>query len=86
MLKYSSQLFSIKCVIKIKKPFCFAFFIGLNPITLYIGHTITMGLFPWAWTLLHPTHWSVLAMNLWTTTLWGIIAYWLYWKDIIISI
>ncbi|XP_070152179.1 heparan-alpha-glucosaminide N-acetyltransferase isoform X2 [Polyergus mexicanus] len=64
-------------------PFIYA---GLNPITLYIGHTITMGLFPWAWKLMHPTHWSVLAMNLWTTTLWGIIAYWLYWKDIIISI
>ena len=64
-------------------PFIYA---GLNPITLYIGHTITMGLFPWAWNLSHPTHWSFLAMNLWTTTLWGIIAYWLYWKDIIISI
>lgn len=64
-------------------PFIYA---GLNPVTLYIGHTITMGLFPWAWKLLDPTHWSVLAMNLWTTTLWSIIAYWLYWKDIIISI
>ncbi|XP_050446349.1 heparan-alpha-glucosaminide N-acetyltransferase-like isoform X1 [Cataglyphis hispanica] len=64
-------------------PFIYA---GLNPITLYIGHTITKGLFPWAWKLMYPTHWSVLAMNLWTTTLWGIIAYWLYWKDIIISI
>lgn len=64
-------------------PFIYA---GLNPITLYIGHTITHGLFPWAWKLSNPTHWSFLAMNLWTTTLWGIIAYWLYWKDIIISI
>ncbi|XP_029173603.1 heparan-alpha-glucosaminide N-acetyltransferase-like isoform X2 [Nylanderia fulva] len=64
-------------------PFIYA---GLNPITLYIGHMITKGLFPWAWHLSHPTHWSFLAMNLWTTTLWGIIAYWLYWKDIIISI
>lgn len=64
-------------------PFIYA---GLNPITLYVGHTITMGLFPWAWKLLHATHWSLLAMNLWTTTLWGVIAYWLYLKDIIISI
>ncbi|XP_012225888.1 heparan-alpha-glucosaminide N-acetyltransferase isoform X2 [Linepithema humile] len=64
-------------------PFIYA---GLNPITLYIGHTITMGLFPWAWKLSHPTHWSLLTMNLWTTILWGIIAYWLYLKDIIISI
>lgn len=64
-------------------PFIYA---GLNPITLYIGHTITMGLFPWAWQLSHPTHWSLLTMNLWTTILWGIIAYWLYLKDIIISI
>ncbi|EZA60115.1 Heparan-alpha-glucosaminide N-acetyltransferase [Ooceraea biroi] len=64
-------------------PFVYA---GLNPITLYIGHTITAGLFPWAWKLAYPTHWSVLTMNLWTTILWGIIAYWLYLKDIIISI
>ncbi|EFN86390.1 Heparan-alpha-glucosaminide N-acetyltransferase [Harpegnathos saltator] len=64
-------------------PFIYA---GLNPITLYIGHTITMGLFPWAWKLTYATHWSLLAMNLWTTTLWCIIAYWLYLKDVIISI
>ncbi|XP_018393662.1 PREDICTED: heparan-alpha-glucosaminide N-acetyltransferase-like isoform X2 [Cyphomyrmex costatus] len=64
-------------------PFNYA---GLNPIILYIGHTVTMGLFPWAWTLSHATHWSVLAMNLWTTTLWGVIAYCLYLKDVIISV
>ncbi|XP_032664631.1 heparan-alpha-glucosaminide N-acetyltransferase-like isoform X2 [Odontomachus brunneus] len=64
-------------------PFIYA---GLNPITLYIGHTITKGLFPWAWKLAHATHWSLLAMNLWTTILWGVIAYWLYLKDVIISI
>ncbi|KAG5315800.1 HGNAT acetyltransferase, partial [Acromyrmex insinuator] len=64
-------------------PFNYA---GLNPITLYVGHIVTKGIFPWAWTLSHATHWSVLAMNLWTTTLWGVIAYWLYLKDIIISV
>ncbi|XP_011163673.1 heparan-alpha-glucosaminide N-acetyltransferase isoform X1 [Solenopsis invicta] len=64
-------------------PFVYA---GLNPITLYVGHSLTRGLFPWAWKLSHATHWSVLAMNLWTTTLWGVIAYWLYLKDVIISV
>ncbi|XP_011862833.1 PREDICTED: heparan-alpha-glucosaminide N-acetyltransferase-like isoform X2 [Vollenhovia emeryi] len=64
-------------------PFIYA---GLNPITLYVGHIITMGLFPWAWQLTHATHWSLLAMNLWTTALWGVVAYWLYLKDIIISV
>ncbi|KAL0114469.1 hypothetical protein PUN28_011616 [Cardiocondyla obscurior] len=64
-------------------PFIYA---GLNPITLYVGHYLTMGLFPWAWKLSHSTHWSLLAMNLWTTTLWGVIAYWLYLKNIIISV
>ncbi|XP_012538131.1 heparan-alpha-glucosaminide N-acetyltransferase isoform X2 [Monomorium pharaonis] len=64
-------------------PFIYA---GLNPITLYVGHTLTMGLFPWAWKLSHATHWSILAMNLWTTVLWGVIAYWLYLKDVIISV
>ncbi|KZC07069.1 Heparan-alpha-glucosaminide N-acetyltransferase [Dufourea novaeangliae] len=59
---------------------------GTNPIFLYVGHVLTKDLFPWAWHIVHPTHASVLVMNLWTTTLWAIIAYMLYWKDIIITI
>lgn len=64
-------------------PFIYA---GINPIFLYVGHMLTMNLFPWAWELSHPTHTSILAMNLWTTILWGFIAYYLYRKDIIITV
>ncbi|CAL7952142.1 unnamed protein product [Xylocopa violacea] len=64
-------------------PFIYA---GTNPIFLYVGHILTKDLFPWAWNIAHPTHASVLAVNLWTTTLWAIIAYLLYRKDIIITI
>ncbi|XP_011647528.1 heparan-alpha-glucosaminide N-acetyltransferase-like isoform X1 [Pogonomyrmex barbatus] len=64
-------------------PFIYA---GMNPIALYIGHVLTMGLFPWAWPTLHTSHLTILSMNLWTTTVWSFTAYWLYLKDIIISI
>lgn len=64
-------------------PFTYA---GANSIFLYVGHSITMNLFPWAWKIVEPTHSTQLAMNLWTTTLWTIIAYGLYKKDIVITI
>lgn len=64
-------------------PFIYA---GANPILLYVGHILTKDMLPWAWNIIHPTHASLLAMNLWTTTLWAIIAYVLYQKDIIITI
>ncbi|XP_034936352.1 heparan-alpha-glucosaminide N-acetyltransferase-like [Chelonus insularis] len=64
-------------------PFIYA---GANSIFLYVGHYFTMDRFPWSWKLENPSHTSLLAMNLWTTTLWGLIAYGLYKKDIIISV
>ncbi|CAK9797350.1 Heparan-alpha-glucosaminide N-acetyltransferase [Anthophora plagiata] len=64
-------------------PFVYA---GTNPIFLYVGHILTKDLFPWAWTIANPTHASRLAMNFWTTSLWGIIGYLLYRKHVIITI
>lgn len=64
-------------------PFIYA---GTNPIVLYVGHILTRRLFPWEWEIADPTHWSLLAMNLWTTALWNIIAYFLYRKDIIVTV
>lgn len=62
-------------------------FVGANPILLYVGHYLTMGLFPFAWDIAGtPTHASVLAMNLWTTTLWALIAYLFYKNDFLITI
>ncbi|XP_015110706.1 heparan-alpha-glucosaminide N-acetyltransferase [Diachasma alloeum] len=64
-------------------PFIYA---GANALFLYVGHYFTMKNFPWAWELNDPTHAATLAMNIWTTTLWGLIAYLLYRKDIIITV
>ncbi|XP_054001196.1 heparan-alpha-glucosaminide N-acetyltransferase-like isoform X1 [Hylaeus anthracinus] len=64
-------------------PFIYA---GSNPIFLYVGHVLTKDLFPWAWNISNPSHESYLYMNLWTTTLWGIIAYLLHRKDIIVTV
>ncbi|XP_017762128.1 PREDICTED: heparan-alpha-glucosaminide N-acetyltransferase-like isoform X2 [Eufriesea mexicana] len=64
-------------------PFTYA---GINPIFLYVGDYLMKGLFPWKWNIAHPSHALLLAMNLWTTTLWAIIAYLLYRKDIIITV
>ncbi|KAJ8675685.1 hypothetical protein QAD02_011471 [Eretmocerus hayati] len=65
-------------------PFIYA---GANPILLYVGHYLTMELFPFAWKLpIMPTHTSLLAINLWTTTLWAFIAYLLYKREILITI
>ncbi|XP_011498330.1 PREDICTED: heparan-alpha-glucosaminide N-acetyltransferase-like [Ceratosolen solmsi marchali] len=65
-------------------PFIYA---GANPILIYIGHYMTMDLFPFTWIIPGtPTHTSILAINLWTTTLWSFIAFILYKKDILITI
>ncbi|XP_078050536.1 heparan-alpha-glucosaminide N-acetyltransferase [Augochlora pura] len=64
-------------------PFIYA---GSNPIFLYVGHILTKSLFPWSWHISHRTHGTMLAMNLWTTMLWTVIAYLLYRKDIIITV
>lgn len=65
-------------------PFIYA---GANPIFLYVGHYLMKDLFPFAWNIVGPsTHSFFLLMNLWTTVLWGFIAYLLYKKDIILSI
>ncbi|XP_035731756.1 heparan-alpha-glucosaminide N-acetyltransferase-like [Vespa mandarinia] len=64
-------------------PFIYA---GANSIFLYIGHTVTMGLFPWSWKENYPTHSTQLIINLWTTTLWLFISYILYKKDIVITV
>ncbi|XP_034191243.1 heparan-alpha-glucosaminide N-acetyltransferase isoform X1 [Osmia lignaria lignaria] len=64
-------------------PFIYA---GTNPIFLYVGHILTKDLFPWSWPIPWPSHASLLAMNLWTTTVWAIVGYLLYRKDIIMTI
>lgn len=64
-------------------PFIYA---GANPIFLYVGHILTMKLFPWSWEIIEPTHMKLLAMNIWSGVLWTLIAFYLYRKDIVITV
>ncbi|KAK0182880.1 hypothetical protein PV327_000967 [Microctonus hyperodae] len=64
-------------------PFIYA---GTNSIFLYMGHYFTMHAFPWTWKIIHPTHASLLAMNIWTTAIWVLIAYGLYKQGTIITV
>ncbi|KAK6633500.1 hypothetical protein RUM44_004107 [Polyplax serrata] len=60
---------------------------GMNPIILYVGHILTYNLFPFNWTYgKMNTHFILMIENLWTTSLWIIIAYWLYYIEFFLSI
>lgn len=64
-------------------PFCYA---GMNSIVMYIGHEVTRRMFPWSWQPFYRSHEEYLAMNLWGTTLWMMIAFALYKKKLFISL
>ena len=64
-------------------PFRYA---GLNSILLYVGHELTNGVFPFGWHPVGVDHGSHLLMNLWATSLWGMIAYVCHLKKIYISV
>uniref|UniRef100_A0A2P2I1S4 Heparan-alpha-glucosaminide N-acetyltransferase-like n=1 Tax=Hirondellea gigas TaxID=1518452 RepID=A0A2P2I1S4_9CRUS len=59
---------------------------GLNSILLYVGHEITKGVFPFGWTPGGSTHGEHLLMNLWGTSLWGVIAYICHRKKLYLSV
>nr|KAG5707671.1 hypothetical protein BaRGS_003246 [Batillaria attramentaria] len=58
---------------------------GMNSIVLYVGHELLSGRFPVAFDVAK-THGAQLAMNLWGSCLWVIVAYYLYLKGIFISV
>lgn len=64
-------------------PFLYA---GMNSILLYVGHELAKGKFPWSWQPYYHTHAELLAMDLWGTCLWLLIAFILYKKDIFLSV
>lgn len=64
-------------------PFIFA---GMNAILLYIGHELLKKYFPFRWVPFTNTHAEILAMNLSATTIWLIVAYFLYRHNIFISL
>ncbi|XP_033644142.1 heparan-alpha-glucosaminide N-acetyltransferase-like [Asterias rubens] len=54
------------------------FFAGMNPITLYCGHEILMGQFPFSWSPVYGTHAELLSMSLLCSSLWVCIAYYMF--------
>ena len=56
-------------------PFIFP---GMNSILVYCGHEVLHSFFPFNWELHPPTHSKKLAMNIWGTSCWVIIAYYCY--------
>ncbi len=64
-------------------PFVYA---GMNPIVLYVGHELCRGYFPFAWRPFSQTHIELVLMNVWATSLWLMIAFCLYKKDLFISL
>ncbi|XP_070185611.1 heparan-alpha-glucosaminide N-acetyltransferase-like isoform X2 [Littorina saxatilis] len=63
-------------------PFYYA---GMNPILLYVGHELLTGRFPVSFDVV-VTHPAQLAMNLWGATFWVLVALYLYYKGIFISV
>ncbi|PSN54633.1 Heparan-alpha-glucosaminide N-acetyltransferase [Blattella germanica] len=60
--------------------------ISMNSITMYIGHEITRSMMPWSWKPINQSHEEFLAMNLWGTTLWMLIAYVMYERKVFITL
>ncbi|XP_076460078.1 heparan-alpha-glucosaminide N-acetyltransferase-like isoform X2 [Babylonia areolata] len=58
---------------------------GMNPILLYVGHELLAGRFPVGFDVA-ATHAAQLAMNLWGTTFWVLVALYLFCKGIFISV
>jgi heparan-alpha-glucosaminide N-acetyltransferase len=58
----------------------------MNSIVIYIGHEVTKQMFPWSWQPYYHSHEEYLAMNLWGTTLWMLIAIALYKKNVFITV
>lgn len=62
------------------------YYAGMNSIVIYIGHEVTKQMFPWSWQPYYHSHEEYLAMNLWGTTLWMLIAFYLYKRNVFITL
>lgn len=77
------------CIIDVKlywngKPLVYA---GMNAIIMYIGSEIFHKMYPFYWHIGEMnTHFSVLLQNIWTTSTWVAVAYYLYLKNIFITL
>ncbi|XP_017777124.1 PREDICTED: heparan-alpha-glucosaminide N-acetyltransferase [Nicrophorus vespilloides] len=69
------------------KPFLFA---GMNAIFLYVGHSLIHTNFPFHWYVSHDhensTHFWLLLKNVWATSLWVLVSFYLYKIKFFLSI
>ena len=61
------------------------FFVGMNSIVVYLCSEIFAQYFPINWKVPH-THTAQLAMDIWGVTIWVLMAFALYYKEIFIAI
>ncbi|XP_072293662.1 heparan-alpha-glucosaminide N-acetyltransferase [Eucyclogobius newberryi] len=60
---------------------------GKNSILVYVGHSLLGFYFPFSWDMrLQDSHWELLFMNLWGTSLWLLISFLLYRKRFFLKI
>lgn len=62
------------------------FYAGMNPILLYVGHEICEEFFPFSWQPYTQTHAELLIMNVWGMSLWIFISYFLFRRQVFLSI
>ncbi|CAL1578381.1 unnamed protein product [Knipowitschia caucasica] len=66
------------------RPFIFP---GTNSILVYVGHSLLGFYFPFSWDMsVRDSHWELLFMNLWGTSLWVLVSYLLYRKRFFLKI
>ena len=58
---------------------------GMNSIALYMGHEIMSGRFPVAWEV-PSMHAFLLPLNIWGTTVWVLLAWFLHYKGVFLSV
>ncbi|XP_054719973.1 heparan-alpha-glucosaminide N-acetyltransferase-like isoform X1 [Uloborus diversus] len=63
-------------------PFYYA---GMNSILLYVGHSLTHTMFPWRWQM-ESNHTNELFLSLWGTSLWVLIAIWMYKIKVFVTV
>lgn len=60
---------------------------GMNAIIMYIGSEVLDKMYPFYWHIgAMNTHFAALLQNIWTTGMWVLVAYYLYLKDIFITL
>lgn len=62
-------------------------FAGMNAIVMYVGSEVLHKMYPFYWHIgAMNTHFVVLLQNIWTTGMWVLVAYYMYLKEIFVTL